>query len=411
MTAATDSYLRRREFARLWQAARDAYERNGGLAGHAILGGLSEDEAAALNGLLRRRHPLRAGARLEVSLATLDQTLREFTDPLERWLVRAGGRLENRPAQRQQAAQREAALWTELEESAAVADQRLGAVVDELRRSGLLKRLAGGSGRALGRQAVAVLAHILETGGETVDIAVLAAAVCGDAKALNDGRPLATVVLRGLARLAGEQIPADTAARRELWERYGVVCDPLSSHVLALNLPVATARGIAAAVAAHGELGEPMRLTLRALRRFPLRFQPGATIYVCENPTVVSAAAEAHGPGCAPLVCTDGRPAVAVHRLLGQAAAHGCRLRYHGDFDWPGVAMAADALSRHGALPWRLCARDYRAALAAGAAAKKLEGRTSPTPWDPELQATMAATGLVVEEEAVVADLLTDLAP
>ena len=87
--------------------------------------------------------------------------------------------------------------------------------------------------------------------------------------------------------------PANAAERRALWERHGVVCDPLSSHVLCLNLPLAADGPVGAAAAAHADVGEPLRLTLRALRRFPPRFAAPVTIYICENPTVVSAAAEA----------------------------------------------------------------------------------------------------------------------
>jgi uncharacterized protein (TIGR02679 family) len=409
MTAAVESYLRSPALSRLWQAARDAHERNGRLAGQAVLRGLSEEEALELSGLLRRRKPLRAGRTLRIELTALDGALREFACPLEEWLVAVGGKLANRPAQRAQAEQRRAALWAELEGRAAAADARLSAVVDDLRRSGLLKRLASDGELELGRSALGVLAHLLASGAETVDIAVLAATACGDAKALNDGQPLATVVLGGLALLAGGQTPANAEARRELWERYGVVCDPLSSHVLCLNLPVVDGNELAAAIAAHRRIGEPLRLTLRALSRHPLRFAPGALVHVCENPTVVSAAAEVHGFDCRPLVCTDGRAVVAVQRLLAQLGDDGCELRYHGDFDWPGVEMAADAIRRYGAAPWRMSADDYRSALEAGAPAKGLKGRRRETPWDPQLAREMLDRQLMVEEEVVVADLLDDL--
>ena len=121
--------------------------------------------------------------------------------------------------------------------------RRLGAVVEDLRGSGLLKRLGRGSELRLGRHAIDVLETILGLRGGVVSLAVLAARLCGDAKALNEGRPLTTVVLRGLGLLAGEPVPSTAAGRRDLWERFGVVCNPLSSHVLFLNLPVATAPG------------------------------------------------------------------------------------------------------------------------------------------------------------------------
>jgi len=409
MTAATEAYLRKPVFERLWRAARAAHERNGGLAGQAILHRLSDEEAAALNGLLRRRRPLRSGGQLRLRLQDLDRTLREFACPLEQWLVTLSGTLADRPAEREQAARQQAALWAELAAEAAAADARLPAVLDELRRTGLLKRLARGSELVLGRQAVPVLARLIDQERTPVDIAVLAATVCGDAKSLNDGQPLATICLRALALLRGEQVPANAAQRRELWEHHGVVCDPLSSNVLCLNLPLASRPGIGRAIAAYRDTGEPMRLTLRTLRRFPLRFVPLSTVFVCENPTVVNAAAEALGADCAPLVCAEGRPVVAVQRLLEQAASDNCRLRYHGDFDWPGIAMATDALSRYRAAPWRLAACDYRAALAAQTSMKKLKGTGAPAPWDAALQPAMRAVGLVVEEEAVIADLLSDL--
>lgn len=409
MTAQTETYLGEPGFARLWQAARVAFERNGGLGGRALVTDLSAEEAAALDGLLRRRQPLRAGADLRVSLVLLDETLREFAAPLEDVLVRFGGRLANRPAQRAAAQARDAELWRDLTERAWPTPALLAAV-DDLRASGLLRRLAPGDEVRLGRQTLDVLESLL--GGEhaTVDLAVFAARLCGDAKALNDGKPLATLVLRALALRDDLPAPASATERRALWERHGVICDPLSSHVLCLNLPLAGVGPVGAAAAAHRDAGEPLRLTLRALRRFPPRFVPPVTIYVCENPTVVSAAAEALGRRCAPLVCTDGRPVVAVTCLLEHAAEQGCALRYHGDFDWPGIELATEALRRHRAVPWRLGATDYRRAVGAGAGTKTLKGRLARTPWDPELSAAMGALGLMVEEEAVADELLEDLA-
>ena len=82
------------------------------------------------------------------------------------------------------------------------------------------------------------------------------------------------------------------------------------------------------------------------MARQSLRFARGAVVYDCENPSVVNVAAEVYGSRCAALVCADGRPVVAVQRLLACLGDDGCQLRYHGDFDWPGVEMAADAIRR-----------------------------------------------------------------
>lgn len=409
MTAQTETYLGEPRFTRLWQAARIAFERNGGLGGQARVTDLSVEEAAALNGLLRRRQPLRAGANLRLPLVLLDETLREFTCPLEDVLVQFGGRLANRPAQRAAAAAREEDLWRDLIERAHRSPPLLAAV-DDFRSSGLLKRLAQGDELQLGVQTLSVLESLLGSEPATIDLAVLAARLCGDAKALNDGKPLATLVLRALALSDDVPTAANSIERRALWERHGVVCDPLSSHVLCLNLPLAADGPVGVAAAVHCDAGEPLRLTLRALRRFPPRLDAPVTIYVCENPTVVSAAAEALGERCAPLVCTDGRPVVAVTCLLEHAAEQGCTLRYHGDFDWPGIELATDALRRHHAEPWRLGATDYRRALSAGTGTKTLTGCPASTPWSPDLCTAMSEAGLMVEEEAVVNELLEDLA-
>ena len=69
------------------------------------------------------------------------------------------------------------------------------------------------------------------------------------------------------------------------------------------------------------------------------------------------------GPGARPLICTEGQPSTAFHRLAAAVTANGGRLRYHGDFDWPGIAIAASVISRHGARPWRMTAADYETAI------------------------------------------------
>lgn len=85
-------------------------------------------------------------------------------------------------------------------------------------------------------------------------------------------------------------------------------------------------------------------------------------VYVCENPAVVAAAAERLSAGCAPLVCVEGQPKAAAHRLLGQLVEAGARLLYHGDFDWPGLAIANQLFNRHGATAWRFQAAGYEVA-------------------------------------------------
>lgn len=68
------------------------------------------------------------------------------------------------------------------------------------------------------------------------------------------------------------------------------------------------------------------------------------------------------------LPAAEGRPSTAFHRLARLAMAPGAELWYHGTFDRPGVAIAADVTRRSGARPWRMTAADYLQALRVTAA-------------------------------------------
>ncbi|MFD7646006.1 DUF2399 domain-containing protein [Kitasatospora sp. NPDC059795] len=82
-------------------------------------------------------------------------------------------------------------------------------------------------------------------------------------------------------------------------------------------------------------------------------------------------------------------PSAAGWHLLERLHAEGVLLRYHGDFDWPGIAIASRVLGL--ARPWRLGAEDYRQALTLlpRTAALPLSGEAVATPWDPALAEAM----------------------
>jgi Protein of unknown function C-terminus (DUF2399) len=48
--------------------------------------------------------------------------------------------------------------------------------------------------------------------------------------------------------------------------------------------------------------------------------------------------------------------------MIGLPVGDGAELWYHGDFDWPGVAIAVDVITRYGGRPWRMSASDYLSA-------------------------------------------------
>jgi uncharacterized protein (TIGR02679 family) len=85
------------------------------------------------------------------------------------------------------------------------------------------------------------------------------------------------------------------------------------------------------------------------------------------------------------------------------------RLRYHGDFDWPGLAIANFVMTRFGATPWRFETLDYLSAQTEPMLRLSADGLDRAR-WDEHLADTMLERGAFVHEEAVVGRLLQDLA-
>ncbi len=225
--------------------------------------------------------------------------------------------------------------------------------------------------------------------------------VLADTKALGDST-LRGLVLRAVA-LWQDSDPATTAEQeRALWESVGVVPDDLASQVLVLNIP-ATGGIIADWLRQATTLGLPVRLTLHQLRVAPF-VMTAADVFVTENPAILRAASTL-GPAAPPMVCTEGVPSAAAHRLL--ASAPDVVLWWRNDFDWPGVRMTTAALARYPtARPWRMTAADY---LAAGGEGPFLAGSPVSTPWDPSLSDEMRRVGRAVMEVRLLAILIDDL--
>jgi len=93
--------------------------------------------------------------------------------------------------------------------------------------------------------------------------------------------------------------------------------------------------------------------------------------------------------------------------MLAQLRDAGIRLRYHGDFDWPGLQIGNRVVRRYGADSWRFDHDDYLAA--ASADGRPLRGREVDAIWDDALRGAMARIGTLVDEEQVMDDLLQDL--
>lgn len=401
--------FRAAEYRRLLAAARRSLERTGGDLGGAVSVEAPDGaERKAIIGITGQYRP-DGVARITVRLADLDTAVRETTGrALAQLLGELGPPLRDLPRERERVSAGREATVRSSEESFLNALDWYRAWLGEITRDGTLTKLVNAGEAARVGQAVRVL-EALAGRAEPVQLAELAAGVTGDTKALNHGTTLATLVLRALAlRTGAGGRPATTEQRRELWDSCGVIVDDLASRVLVLNLP-AEGAGLGDWLTSAAARGVPFYATLQQLVALPVTVRAPA-VRVCENPAVLRRAAADLGAASPPLLCTEGQPSTAFHRLAAAVTRGGGQLAYHGDFDWPGVAIAASVMSRHGARPWRMSAADYALAALADTDYVTLSGAPQPTPWDPALAEAMAAAGRAVYEEAVADTLIADLA-
>ena len=397
------------EFRRLLKQARRLLERTGGdLSGSVSLSHPDDAERKAIIGITGQYRDMRTN-RIAVRLADLDRAVRETTGRgLPELLAELGGPLRDRPAERSVlAGARDTAIGEAEASSLYLSCAWYRDWLAEIGRDGSLTKLINQGEQARLGQAVRVLEYLAGRRGAPVLLPALAADVTGDTKALNHGTLLSTLVLRALAIKTGTGRPGTAGERRDLWEASDVVIDDLASRVLVLNL-TAEGAGLAEWLVGAARRGVPFYVTLHQLMTLPLTIR-GAVVYVCENPAVLRHAAAELGAGSAPLLCTEGQPSTAFHQLAEVVVGGGGQLRYHGDFDWPGLAIASAVMRRHSARPWRMNADDYLAGMRVHAEHVLLSGTPQPTPWDPELSKAMIAAGRVLFEESVADDLIGDL--
>jgi uncharacterized protein (TIGR02679 family) len=238
-------------------------------------------------------------------------------------------------------------------------------------------------------QSIAAVWRRLPQGTDTIMLSVLADAALDDPHALDrrSGR-LGLDVLRLADGEASDGVDFDIQRWRNAWETLGIVCDPLSSRVLTLNLPLTGTAPACAIAAAANQTGEPVWLSWRSLDG-DFTLDPDhcgqdtrVNVYVCENPTVVAAAADALAAGSYPLICTNGVPSGAVSKLLAGLAATSARLFIRADDDPAGQAIV-----------------EQLATLLPGSCLWRYERRSAD-----------AAAQSPLFEERVLSELLTDLA-
>lgn len=415
------------ECARLRLKLRARFER-GALADEFILTGLSPVERRAIEGLLGRAPKLAGSIRL--SHQELDHAIRRagLGESVRQALERLDGPIVDRRAE--QARIEEG--WNAL--LAATCDVRLRAMLSQSNGVGLLKRCAGGvpaRGTLLLERAARVLARLPAQG---ISRAQLAAEVLGDAHALDPGESIAALVLRACRAVMTssssesdqdaaasqsefvEDVSADADDDEELdrsirsqWAGVGVAVNELSAPVLLLNIPVIGDSSSDEIVRAASKDAQPVHLSLRTLlRSAPTWDVANVVVSVCENPSIVAAAADRLHTTCAPLLCTDGMPGAAQRILMQELAEAGAILRYHGDFDWAGVRIGNFVMNQCKAIPWRFGADDYLAT--SNFIGRPLDPNANVVAsWDVALADAMIAQGREVHEEQLIDVLLDDL--
>lgn len=385
----------------VWDRARERLERRGeDNRGRIRLPELTSNARLALAALVGR--PIGA----TIDLATLEKALAMLGvgDDLAVALARLGHPVSAEPARRRAERQTGRAARAAARAAAMAWPEPWAETwIDEVIRAGVLRGMDVGRAVEVVAAVRTVLDRLAERGG--VDDAPrlarveLAADLFGSAHALDPGTRIEAAATRALGHRLG------TAEPRELWERAGAHLDLTSGPALTWRLPVTSTLG--ALVREASALRVPLHLTQFMLKEHPVAVSTGADILVVENPRVVEAAVQMDVPGS--LVATNGNPSGAVQMLLDQLLASGATLRYHGDFDTPGLTLCA-RMARLGLVPWRMDTARYLDAVAEAEAAQVElpvdEQPSPPTPWDPELCAAFDRTRLVVHEERLLPALL-----
>lgn len=368
---------------------------------------VSADERAAASGLVGGR-VLKRGQSRNISLPQLTAKLRVRGASLTPGTVAAhalGRRLALRAAADAQRRRREQELLaTFLDASQAMPNDgphELERIWTSLRRSGWVARLTSVDGpERLLRWATAVVAALPPADLRT-DRRRLAAAATGNPHALDHGSVLAGFVMAmlvGAGRIAPRQRP------RAAWASVRVDCDDIVGGLTALGiLPVGWSLPPGVAVT----------LPPRTLGRceWPRPDSPNTWIFVTENPSVASAAADlAVSAESIRLLCTSGTPSGEEVAAIARLALQGWRIAVRADFDSAGLEHVAAVLDKTpGAVPWRMSADDYTASLEHVIGEEVPLDRLPDTSWDPGLLAEMRERGLAAYEESLLPALLDDL--
>jgi uncharacterized protein (TIGR02679 family) len=402
-TGIDDAALRGENLDWLWQRLADVGDRRGDqnlLTGSATVAAPADAaQRAAVTGLLGGRIP-RAGQSIRVDLRALTTRLQAHDPRLTPGMLAAHTAGRSLGERMRGTAERRDALE-------GLRRYALDAITTErefwpaLHRAGWAARLlAASNSEQIVDQAAAVIAA-LPASGERLDRRRLADTVTGFPHALDSGT-LPGLVLAILTSTG--HIPAGLPPRAA-WAAAGVDCDDLTGGLLALgihpagwSLPAGTVVTIPPRELAHCA--------------WPEAPQPGVRVFVTENPSVVTAAADLSKGSPVRLLCTVGTPSALEIDAIGRLAGAGWQVAVRADFDQAGLQHVASLLAGiPSAVPWRMSAGDYLGSLTGPAHGRtRLDPANLPaTAWDPDLQDAMTTSGYAAYEESLIDQLVDDL--
>jgi uncharacterized protein (TIGR02679 family) len=370
------------------------------------LPGASPETRRGVDRLLGR---VSSAGKLQVRLGDLEAALRTAGTDIATVVATAVGPVVDRAAGRAEASAAAGSNWQEILSHPVSAEGGITGWLGDVRSAGRLDR-AGGKRAVIA--ALDVLA-VLPLAGGPVGRSVLAATILGDEHGLDDNTPVGRLVVVGLAARAGLPAPVTAVDRASLWAVAGVSLDAVSTPALTLGLRPLPVGPLTEAACRWADSGVPLPIPAAAVAAESWKVDNGGEVYVCENPSVLEAAAARFGAATARLICVSGMPGRAVTALLASLDAGGSVLRYHGDFGAGGIAIANLILRRHNAGPWRMNSLDHKLAVerlaALGLQPVRLRGRVPQASWDADLAGAVVSYGMEITEEHVLDDLLADL--
>ena len=355
---------------------------------------------AASTGLIPGRFG--AGQTRRINLADLTRALQRIDPRLTPGVVTAHAlkrRLAPKAAEKLARAQSEADLVLHLAPISGD-DSIIQAAWAALRRSGRVTQLIADPAAPSTLRHVAAFVVALQTRQpeDTIDRRVLAHNVTGNPHALDDGEPIAAMVI---AILASMGLVEQNARTRTTWAQIGVHFDGITGGLSMIGV---------APVGWTIPPGAPITVPPHVLAgcAWP---RPGSVatrrLFVTENPSVLTACLDSPAGR---MICTSGKPSALVIESLASLAAAGWQLHVRADFDDTGVTSVNTILDQcSNATAWRMNTADYLQAVAGGSTVPLRLSLLPEASWDPQLKAEMVTNGFAAFEEAGLDRLVNDV--